>query len=125
MGVSKFGINVSNYTDRDYNEIVKTVRVDKNYIICKNKDMSLENKEKQKLLKKYGLHKEDTGSPEVQIALFTRRIQELSEHLKEHRKDEHSRRGLVKLVGKRRRMINHLKSVSKERFDKLVKSLDL
>ncbi len=87
--------------------------------------MSLNNDEKQKVIEKYGLHEEDTGSPEVQIALFTERIHELSEHLKEHRKDEHSRRGLVKLVGKRRRMIDHLKTVSKERFDKLAKSLDL
>lgn len=87
--------------------------------------MALDGEKKQKIINKYALGKEDTGSPEVQVALLTERINELAEHLKEHRKDSHSRRGLVKMVGKRRRLLEYLKENEKERYDKLVKSLKL
>lgn len=87
--------------------------------------MSLSNEEKQAIIKKYALHEGDTGSPEVQIALLTARINSLSEHLKTHKKDNHSRRGLLQMVGKRRRLIEYLKSTDESRFDELSKSLGL
>lgn len=87
--------------------------------------MSLTNEEKQKIIAKYAIHEGDTGSPEVQIALLTERINRLSEHLKGHKKDNHSRRGLLQMVGKRRRLIEYLKSTDEARFDKLAKALKL
>ncbi len=87
--------------------------------------MALDNKNKQKIIKKYALSETDTGSPEVQIALLTERINELSEHLKEHKKDNHSRRGLIKMVGKRRRLLEYLRSTEIERHDNLLKSLKI
>ncbi len=87
--------------------------------------MALKSEIKEKIIKKYALHKGDTGSPEVQIALLTEKITELSEHLKEHKKDNHSRRGLIKMVGKRRRLLEYLKSTEAERSAKLVKDLGL
>jgi small subunit ribosomal protein S15 len=87
--------------------------------------MALEQERKQKIIKKFALSEGDTGSPEVQVALLTERINELSEHLKEHKKDNHSRRGLIKMVGKRRRLLEYLKSTEPERYEKLMKSLKL
>lgn len=87
--------------------------------------MSLTQKEKSDIIKKYALHEGDSGSPEVQIALLTARIEQLSEHLKGHKKDNHSRRGLLQMVGKRRRLIEYLKSTDEKRYDKLAKELGL
>ncbi len=87
--------------------------------------MALEKEKKGNIIKKYALHEGDTGSPEVQIALLTEKIKELSEHLKEHKKDAHSRKGLIKMVGKRRRLLEYLKSTEKERYAKLAKNLSL
>lgn len=87
--------------------------------------MALEKEKKEAIIKKYALHEGDTGSPEVQIALLTQKIKELSEHLKEHKKDAHSRKGLIKMVGKRRRLLEYLKDTEKERYAKLTKSLSL
>lgn len=87
--------------------------------------MSLTQEEKKKIIEKYAQSKGDSGSPEVQIALLTARIQKLTEHLKSHKKDNHSRVGLLKMVGKRRRLIVYLKSVEEERYNKLAKSLGL
>lgn len=87
--------------------------------------MALESEKKEKIIKKYALHKGDTGSPEVQVALLTEKIKELSEHLKDHKKDDHSRKGLIKMVGKRRRLLEYLKSTEAERYAKLAKSLSL
>jgi small subunit ribosomal protein S15 len=87
--------------------------------------MSLTNEEKNKIIQQYALHDGDTGSPEVQIAILTERITLLSEHLKQHKKDNHSRRGLLQMVGKRRRLIEYLKSTDEERYTKLAKSLKL
>ncbi len=87
--------------------------------------MALELDKKQKIIKEYALSENDTGSPEVQIALLTERITELSEHLKEHKKDNHSRRGLIKMVGKRRRLLEYLKSTEVERYNNLLKSLKI
>jgi small subunit ribosomal protein S15 len=82
-------------------------------------------KEKQALIKKFQVHKDDTGSPEVQIAILTREIEQVSEHLKEHRKDNHSRRGLLKMVGNRRRLLRYLRGEDEKRYEKLVDKLKL
>lgn len=80
---------------------------------------------KQEIIAKYGRTPEDTGSPEVQIALLTARINMLTEHLKEHKKDHHSRRGLLKLVGQRRGLLNYLKAEDIEKYRKLLDELGL
>ncbi|MCK4597038.1 30S ribosomal protein S15 [bacterium] len=80
---------------------------------------------KEKIVKKHRRHDKDTGSPEVQIALLTDRIKELTGHFKLHKKDHHSRRGLLILVGKRRRLLNYLMSLDIERYRALVKKLNL
>lgn len=87
--------------------------------------MALTSDQKQALIKQYQLFDGDTGSPEVQIALLTAAIQELTDHLKKHKKDNHSRRGLLKKVAKRRRLLKFLHSRSEERYEKLVASLGL
>jgi small subunit ribosomal protein S15 len=87
--------------------------------------MALTTKEKQKIIKKYAREKGDTGSPEVQIALLSAQIDKLAGHLKEHKKDTHSRRGLLSMVAKRRRLLNYLKKRDESRFKNLNKSLAL
>lgn len=87
--------------------------------------MSLEKQEKKKIIEKHATSKEDTGSPEVQVAILSTRIEQLSNHLKLHKKDNHSRRGLLRMVGKRRKLLNYLKKNHEERYLKLIKSLDL
>ena len=81
--------------------------------------------EKQAIMAEYATHEGDTGSPEVQIALLTKRINDLTEHLKVHKKDHHSRRGLLKMVGQRRNMLAYLKSKDIERYRKLIESIGL
>jgi small subunit ribosomal protein S15 len=81
--------------------------------------------EKTNLISEFKLHDTDTGSPEVQIAILSRRISDLTEHLKEHKKDHHSRRGLLKMVGQRRRLLNYLKENDIERYRDVVKRLGL
>lgn len=73
----------------------------------------------------FGQHEKDTGSTEVQVALLTRRINELSEHFKVHKKDHHSRQGLLKMVGKRRRLLDYLKRKDFERYQKIIAQLGL
>ena len=85
----------------------------------------ISKEKKAEIIKTYGRTPEDTGSPEVQVALLTARILELNEHLKENKKDHHSRRGLLKMVGQRRNMLAYLKSKDIERYRKLIKSLGL
>jgi small subunit ribosomal protein S15 len=80
---------------------------------------------KQELIEKYGRQQNDTGSPEVQVALLTARINELTEHLREHKKDHHSRRGLLMLVGQRRRLLNYLSRSDVDRYRGLVQELGL
>ena len=80
---------------------------------------------KQEIIETYALHEGDTGSPEVQIALLTDRINHLNEHLKVHPKDHHSRRGLLKMVGQRRGMLNYLKEKDIERYRAIVSKLNL
>ena len=77
------------------------------------------------IVKEYALSDNDTGSPEVQIALLTQRIAHLTEHLKEHKHDHHSRRGLLLLVGKRRRLLRYLEDIDIERYRSLIKRLGL
>ena len=81
--------------------------------------------EKQAIIKEYATHEGDTGSPEVQIALLTARINELTAHLATHKKDHHSRKGLLMMVGQRRNMLNYLKSKDIERYRAIVKKLEL
>jgi small subunit ribosomal protein S15 len=87
--------------------------------------MTLETDAKARVITQYRLHDSDTGSPEVQIALLSQRIEYLTEHFKTHKKDHHSRRGLLKLVGKRRRLLDFLKKSSVDRYRKVVSSLSL
>lgn len=85
----------------------------------------MEKERKIEIIEKYKLHEGDTGSPEVQIALLTDRINHLNEHLKLHKKDHHSRRGLLKMVGQRRGLLNYLKDKDIERYRTLIASLNL
>lgn len=81
--------------------------------------------DKKQLIDKYKLHESDTGSPEVQVGLITHRITYLTEHLKVHEKDHHSRRGLLMLVGKRRRLLNYVKNKDVQRYRTIIDSLGL
>ena len=81
--------------------------------------------EKQAIMKEYATHEGDTGSPEVQIAVLTKRINDLTEHLSEHHKDHHSRRGLLKMVGHRRNLLAYLQKIDIERYRAIVQKLGL
>jgi small subunit ribosomal protein S15 len=87
--------------------------------------MSLTVGEKQTIIEGYKIHEKDTGSPEVQIALLTERIKSLTEHFKKFSKDHNSRRGLLVLVGSRRRLLNYLKETNLERYKKVIERLGL
>lgn len=87
--------------------------------------MSTSKEQKADIISQHRLHERDTGSPEVQIALLTKQIDHLTEHLKTHKKDFHSRRGLLKMVGKRRRLLDYLMSSDIESYRHLIAELDL
>ena len=87
--------------------------------------MVLTKEEKKAIIEKFRIKEDDTGSPEVQIALMTERINYLTEHLKIHKKDYHSRLGLMKLVGKRKRLLNYLKREDPSRYKKLIEKLKI
>ena len=87
--------------------------------------MVLSTEKKKELIEQYKLHDSDTGSPEVQIGLLTHRIQYLTEHLKVHKKDHHSRRGLLMLVGRRRRLLNYVKKNDVQRYRTIIDTLGL
>ncbi len=87
--------------------------------------MALSKERIQSIVKEYAIHENDTGSPEVQVALLTGEIKSLNEHLKEHKHDFHSRRGLLMKVGKRRSLLKYLRSVSRERYQSLIIKLGL
>ncbi len=87
--------------------------------------MVLSTQDKKELIEKYKLHDSDTGSPEVQIGLLSHRIQYLTEHLKVHKKDHHSRRGLLMLVGRRRRLLNYVKNNDVQRYRTIIETLGL
>ena len=87
--------------------------------------MSITAERKQELIKEYATGAGDTGSPEVQVAILSERISNLTEHFKDHAKDNHSRRGLLKLVSQRRRLLDYLKTKDGERYQTLIKRLGL
>jgi small subunit ribosomal protein S15 len=87
--------------------------------------MSLASTRKQDVIRKFAVHEGDTGSPEVQVALLTERIAYLTEHFKTHAKDHHSRRGLLKMVGQRRRLLDYLRGANLDRYRKLISELGI
>jgi len=87
--------------------------------------MSITAERKAELLKEYATKDGDTGSPEVQVAILTERINNLTEHFKDHKKDNHSRRGLLKMVSSRRSLLDYLKKKDEERYQKLIASLGI
>ncbi|HNY65872.1 MAG TPA: 30S ribosomal protein S15 [Deltaproteobacteria bacterium] len=87
--------------------------------------MGLSVEEKKEIITQYKRHDSDTGSPDVQVAILTKRINDLTEHFKLHKKDHHSRRGLLMLVGQRRRLLNYIKDRDIKRYRDLVQSLNL
>jgi small subunit ribosomal protein S15 len=87
--------------------------------------MALATEAKNQIVSKFKVHKTDTGSPEVQVALLSRRIAELTEHFKTHQKDHHSRKGLLTLVARRRRLLKYLKVEEPERYQKLIQELGI
>lgn len=87
--------------------------------------MALSMEEKKQIIEQYKRHGSDTGSPDVQVAILTRRINDLTEHFKIHKKDHHSRRGLLMLVGQRRRLLNYLRDHDIKRYRELVQTLNL
>ena len=87
--------------------------------------MVLTTEAKKEIIEKFKLHGKDTGSPEVQIALLSNRINYLTEHFQTHKKDHHSRRGLLKLVGQRRKLLNYLKKSDLKRYQQIIKELGI
>ena len=87
--------------------------------------MSITNEKKQEIIKSFGLKPNDTGSPEVQIAIWTARINSLIEHFNVHKKDLHSRLGLMKMVSRRRHLLDYLKAKNNDRYQAIIKKLDL
>jgi small subunit ribosomal protein S15 len=87
--------------------------------------MALQTEDKAEIIEEYQVHEKDTGSPEVQVAILTRRIQDLTAHLAEHKHDNHSRRGLLMMVGQRRRMLKYLNRKDPERYRALIAALGL
>ena len=87
--------------------------------------MALAVEQKSEVISRYKIHKSDSGSPEVQVALLSQRILQLTEHFKSHQKDHHSRRGLLTMVARRRKLLNYLKDRSPERYKTLIQSLGI
>lgn len=87
--------------------------------------MALAAEQKSQVVSKYRIHKSDSGSPEVQVALLSQRISQLTEHFKTHQKDHHSKRGLLSLIARRRKLLNYLKDRSPERYTTLIQSLGI
>ena len=87
--------------------------------------MALTTEQKKEIMTEYGLHETDTGSAEAQVAMLTKRISDLTEHLKQHKHDHHTRRGLLGLVGKRRRLLRYLQQVDINRYRSLIERLGL
>tara|TARA_B100000676_G_scaffold298423_1_gene341354 strand:- start:165 stop:491 length:327 start_codon:yes stop_codon:yes gene_type:complete len=94
-------------------------------IFNRRKMMSITSEKKTEIINEFATKKGDTGSPEVQVAILTERISNLTEHFKEHKKDVHSRRGLLMLVNKRRRMLNYLRKNDFERYENVIKRLGI
>lgn len=85
----------------------------------------MDHKEKTALMEQYATHKGDTGSPEVQVAILTARIENLKDHLNTHKQDNHSRRGVVKMVAKRRKLLDYLKRKDENRYNEIIQKLGL
>ncbi|AOW92415.1 30S ribosomal protein S15 [Rhodococcus sp. WMMA185] len=94
-------------------------------VITRSEQVALTTEQKKQVLSEYGLHETDTGSPEAQVAMLTKRIVDLTEHLKTHKHDHHSRRGLLLLVGRRRRLLKYVQKVDIERYRSLIERLGL
>tara|TARA_Y100001970_G_C14079886_1_gene774097 strand:- start:88 stop:408 length:321 start_codon:yes stop_codon:yes gene_type:complete len=94
-------------------------------IFNRRKMMSITSEKKTEIINEFATKKGDTGSPEVQVAILTERISNLTEHFKDHKKDVHSRRGLLMLVNKRRRMLNYLRKNDFERYENVIKRLGI
>lgn len=94
-------------------------------LLYKGKMMSITTEEKAKVVKAYAINANDTGSPEVQVAIMTTRIKNLTAHMNDHKKDFHSRHGLLKLVSQRRKLLTYLQRESVERYQNLIKRLEL
>jgi small subunit ribosomal protein S15 len=95
------------------------------WLLQKEEVVGLSTEQKQEVIGRYRLHEADTGSPEVQVAILSERITYLTDHFKSHAKDHHSRRGLIKLVGQRRRLLNYLKIKDIDRYRALIEQLGL
>jgi small subunit ribosomal protein S15 len=87
--------------------------------------LSLEKQKKTEVITGFRVHERDTGSPEVQVALLTERITDLTPHFKDHKKDHHSRRGLLRMVGRRRRILDYIKKTNEERYTSLINRLKI
>lgn len=87
--------------------------------------MSITPEKKAEIIKKFARHEGDTGSPEVQIAILTERIRNLTEHIKKNKKDLHSRRGLIGMVNKRRKLLNYLRKTDSERYQRIIQELNI
>jgi len=105
-------------------KVSKTAKVAKETKVKVKKLVSSED-EKQKIIEKFGQKKGDTGSPEVQAALLSHKIDKLAQHLEINKKDNHSRRGLLKVIAKRRRILNYLEKLDEKRYKKLIKEIGL
>ena len=105
----------------------KVVRSGQNtvQILEEHQDVALTVEQKKEILSEYGLHETDTGSPEAQVAMLTKRIVDLTEHLKQHKHDHHTRRGLLALVGRRRRLLKYLEKTDIQRYRTLIERLGL
>ncbi|WP_410795974.1 30S ribosomal protein S15 [Parvularcula sp. LCG005] len=98
---------------------------DSSLSVPRRKQMSIEAARKAELIAEYATQKGDTGSPEVQVAILTERINNLTDHFKEHKKDNHSRRGLLKMVSQRRRLLDYVKGKEEARYQSLIERLGL
>lgn len=95
------------------------------FLYFKHNLSQMKRAQKKTIIKSFAIHPKDTGSPQVQVAVLTERINQLSKHLEEHPKDNHSRRGLLMMVGKRRKLLNHLRLNEKDKYEELVGKLSL
>ena len=109
-------------TENKVKKVAKTSKTPK--VVKVEKITSIED-DKQKIIEKFGQKKGDTGSPEVQVALLSHKLDKLTEHLEINKKDNHSRRGLLKVIAKRRRILNYLQKLNETRYKKLIKEIGL
>ncbi len=121
---NKWNRGIISKVDNQVRSLFHQTRV-RSYLVAQDLHMALKREDKQEVIKKFAREKGDTGSPEVQIALLTISIDKLAAHLKLHKKDVHSRKGLLGMVAKRRRLLNYLRAKDIERYNTLIKELKL